>query len=298
MATIIGKSADDTLNGTDKADDIAGLNGNDIIRGRLGNDQIDGGEGNDTIYGGPDNDTLIGGPGNDSLYGGTHADTLIGGIGNDKLYADQGYDTLDGGAGDDELYGGNDSVSMLGGTGNDTLVAGQGGSTMSGGEGDDTMTGAIGSDYFTSEKDDADTFIITDDDGNFGYDNISGFNGAGVEGGDVLRLEGIEKGTFTITEHYGFGGVVYFDKVVEGTNTATPAATDTAATLSLTDVAAPSAGMTETAGGTEADTKLASYTGLFGPPTSAYTTFTSDAGTIQVDAIGLEEGLDYVYDIA
>jgi Ca2+-binding RTX toxin-like protein len=295
MATIVGKSADDTLNGTDKADDIAGLNGNDIIRGRLGNDQIDGGEGNDTIYGGPDNDTLIGGPGDDNLYGGTHSDTLFGGIGNDKLYADQGFDTLDGGAGDDELYGGNDSVSMLGGTGNDTLVAGQGGSTMSGGEGDDTMTGAIGSDYFTSEKDDADTFIITDDDGNFGYDNISGFNGAGVEGGDVLRFEGIEKGTFTITEHYGFGGVVYFDKAVGAADTAAPAATDKAATLALTD---PSTGTTQAIGGTEADTKLASYTSLFGPATSAYTTFTSDAGTVQVDAVGLKEGLDYVYDIA
>ena len=126
---------------------------------------------------------------------------------------------------------------MLGGTGNDTLVAGQGGSTMSGGEGNDTMTGAIGSDYITSEKDDADTFIITDDDGNFGYDNISGFNGPGVAGGDVLRFEGIEKGTFTITEHYGFGGVVYFDKVVGVADTAAPAATDKAATLALTDPA-------------------------------------------------------------
>jgi Ca2+-binding RTX toxin-like protein len=295
MATIVGKPTNDTLNGTDKADDIAGLNGNDTIRGRLGNDQIDGGEGNDTIYGGPDNDTLIGGPGNDSLYGGTHSDTLFGGIGDDKLYADQGYDTLDGGAGDDELHGGTDSVSMLGGTGNDTLVAGQGGSSMDGGEGDDTMTGAIGGDYITSGKDDADTFIITDDDGNFGYDNISGFNGQGVAGGDVLRFEGIEKGTFTITEHYGFGGVVYFDKLVEGPGTTAPAATDMATTMALTN---PITGTTEAADGTEADTKLASYTSVFGPATSAYTTFTSDAGTIQVDAVGLKEGLDYVYDIA
>ena len=295
MATIVGKPTNDTLNGTDKADDIAGLSGNDTIRGRLGNDQIDGGEGNDVIYGGPDNDTLIGGPGNDSLYGGTHSDTLFGGIGNDKLYADQGYDTLDGGAGDDELYGGNNSVSMLGGTGNDTLVAGQGGSTMSGGEGDDTMTGAIGSDYITSEKDDADTFIITDDDGNFGYDNISGFNGAGVEGGDVLRFEGIEKGTFTITEHYGFGGVVYFDKVV---GEPVPQLPQPLTRPHHWPYRPRCTGTTEAAGGTEADTKLASYTSVFGPATSAYTTFTSDAGTIQVDAVGLKEGLDYVYDIA
>jgi hypothetical protein len=184
---------------------------------------------------------------------------------------------------------------MLGGTGNDTLVAGQGGSSMDGGEGDDTMTGAIGSDYITSGKDDADTFIITDDDGNFGYDNISGFNGQGVAGGDVLVFEGIEKGTFTITEHYGFGGVVYFDKVVGVADTV---ATDktVATTFASTDAVAPTDAAVQD---TEADdAKLASYTSVFGPATSAYTTFTSDAGTIQVDAVGLEEGNDFIYDIA
>jgi Ca2+-binding RTX toxin-like protein len=295
MATIIGKPTDDTLNGTDKADDIAGLRGDDTIRGLLGNDQVDGGEGNDVIYGGPDNDTLIGGPGDDTLYGGTHSDNLIGGVGNDKLYADQGYDTLDGGAGDDELHGGNDSVSMLGGTGNDTLVAGQGGSSMDGGDGNDTMTGSIGNDYITSGKDDADTFIITDDEGNFGYDNINGFNGQGVAGGDVIRFEGIEKGDFTITEHYGFGGVVYYDRVVgvadnAATNNTVATGTATAATFAPTEVVAPTI---------EAeDAKLASYTSVFGPASSAYTTFTSDAGTVQVDAVGLEEGKDYVYHIA
>ena len=82
---------------------------------------------------------------------------------------------------------------------------------------------------------------------------------------------------------------MYYDKVVEvadnaATNNTVATGPGAPATFAPTDVAAHN---------TEAgDAKLASYTSVFGPASSAYTTFTSDAGTVQVDAVGLEEGKD------
>lgn len=63
MATKIGTSGDDTLEGTRYQD------------------RLEGKEGDDTLKGGGHVDTLIGGPGNDTLSGGTAGDTFVFGPG-------------------------------------------------------------------------------------------------------------------------------------------------------------------------------------------------------------------------
>jgi Ca2+-binding RTX toxin-like protein len=279
MATIAGTPSDDLRRGTRTADDIAGRGGNDTLLGLLGNDQLDGGEGNDSLEGGPDNDVLFGGPGNDTLRDGTHNDTLYGGQDNDRLYSTQGYDVLDAGSGDDSLYGGSDYVTMSGGDGRDVLFASLGGSNLNGGPGDDTMTGGIGSDAFKSEENDADTFIIRADEGNFGSDQITGFNGGGKAGGDVLRLVGFEPGNVKVTEHFGFPGYVFFDRTVAGDNGAATTKTN-----------APEKTIAATT--EETVTRLS---GIFGSPTEQYTRIETDQGTIQIDEVGLIAGTDYIF---
>lgn len=74
VATVLGTSGDDVIDGTAKPDVIVGLGGNDRIRGLGGNDFICGGSGRDRIEGAG---------GNDKLDGGLDSDTLIGGTDND-----------------------------------------------------------------------------------------------------------------------------------------------------------------------------------------------------------------------
>lgn len=277
MATTVGKPTDDTINGTRLDDNLSGQGGNDTILGGLSNDQIDGGEGNDRLEGGPDDDVIFGGTGDDELFDGTHSDTLYGGIGNDKLHATHGTDSLDGGAGDDSMDGGEGSATMTGGEGKDTMVMGRGGGSMNGGPGDDTMRGNLSFDSFNSEEDDADTFYIDASEGSHGFDDITGFNGGGEEGGDVLRLEGFERGEVTITERYSFGGSVsYGGQVVADKNAAE--AEDQANVASVEQVN--------------------KYSGLYGPPTTSTTTFSSRFGEITIDEVGLKVGVDYFWDFA
>lgn len=276
MATLIGTAAGNIIYGTKAADDIAALGGNDTVLGGLGNDVIDGGEDNDILWGGPDNDILWGGTGDDDLYDGSHDDTLNGGIGNDRLFGSHGYDTLNGDAGNDQLYGGTGYNTLNGGTGDDYLVASQGGAQMNGGDGDDTMVGGIGSDGFVSQEDDADTIRILADNGNFGFDSVTGFNGGGKDGGDTLIFENFTPDDFKIVEHYGFFGQIFFDKVVSGPDDGTQI--DTTSGSSAADIGS-----------------LDKLTELFGPATTQYTTFTSESGTIQVDEVDLKMNEDYVF---
>lgn len=279
MVAIAGTASNDSRQGSRLADDIAGLGGDDTLQGLLGNDQLDGGEGDDLLEGGPDNDVLFGGPGDDDLRDGTHSDTLYGGQGNDLLHSTQGFDDLDGGSGDDRLYGGPDYVTMKGGDGNDSLVASSGGSNLNGGPGDDSMAGGIGGDTFLSEETDADDITIRADQGGFGFDQITGFNGRGEPGGDVLRLVGFVRTEVRITEHYGFPGSVFYDRTV--------AAEDGTAT---TNTNAP-----ETALASTTEETVTRLSGVFGSPTERYTSIESDQGTIRVDEVGLALGTDYFF---
>ena len=97
MATIVGNTGSEKINGTPSADTITGGGGNDTIDGGAGDDLITGGNSADSLVGGDGNDTLVGGAGDDTLLGGAGNDSLLGGAGADDFYADAGNDTIDGG---------------------------------------------------------------------------------------------------------------------------------------------------------------------------------------------------------
>jgi Ca2+-binding RTX toxin-like protein len=101
MATIFGKSGDDTLNGTSAHDSIWGFAGADYLNGQGGDDDLMGGLGDDVLWGDLGEDTLNGGHDNDQLFGSYHDDILNGGDGDDWLSGGHGQDTLIGGIGAD-----------------------------------------------------------------------------------------------------------------------------------------------------------------------------------------------------
>jgi Ca2+-binding RTX toxin-like protein len=116
-ATIVGTSAEETINGTPGADVIVALGGKDTINGQAGDDRICGNQGWDTVYGGPGNDRVQGGAGNDTIWGGE---------GNDNLRGGPAADTLRGEAGDDRLLGQGRNDLLYGGPGTDTVRGGGG----------------------------------------------------------------------------------------------------------------------------------------------------------------------------
>jgi Ca2+-binding RTX toxin-like protein len=147
------------------------------IGGNTGANTLAGGAGNDTITGGDGTDTLSGDAGDDTLSGNAGADTLLGGDGNDTLNGNGGADSLGGGIGNDTLNGNG---------GNDTLSGDAGTDTLSGGAGTDTLTGGADDDIFN--------FDAIGDAGNGAgaRDIITDFTGAGVGGGDLVDLAGID----------------------------------------------------------------------------------------------------------
>ena len=76
MATILGTSGSNVINGTnDPGDVIFARAGNDLVNANAGNDLVFGELGNDVLVGGLGDDNLNGGIGNDTLNGGTGSDT-------------------------------------------------------------------------------------------------------------------------------------------------------------------------------------------------------------------------------
>jgi predicted extracellular nuclease len=139
IATIVGTTGNDVINGTNGNDVIVGFGGNDTINGGNGNDIICGDGGNDTLNGGNGIDVLVGGFGSDTLNGNNDPDTLNGGNGNDTLTGGSGNDVLDGGANNDSLAGNAGDDSLTGGTGPDSFSGGAGNDTnndFNAGEGD------------------------------------------------------------------------------------------------------------------------------------------------------------------
>ena len=108
-----------------------------------------GNQGNDNLYGGQGNDTVFGGQDNDYVYGNLDIDRVLGNYGDDFVH---------GGGGDDFCHGGRDD------------------DTLNGGTGDDTLNGGTGDDVFVFGN-------ITN-----GDDHIVGFEGAGVDGGDLIQI--------------------------------------------------------------------------------------------------------------
>jgi Ca2+-binding RTX toxin-like protein len=103
MATIFGKSGDDSLIGTSAHDSIWGFAGDDYLNGEGGDDDLMGGLGDDVLWGDGGEDNLNGGLDNDQLFGSQHDDLLNGNDGDDELFGGHGQDTLTGGAGADDF---------------------------------------------------------------------------------------------------------------------------------------------------------------------------------------------------
>jgi Ca2+-binding RTX toxin-like protein len=161
-----GGAGNDIINGGDGRDAIHGEDGNDIIDGGNGSDTIlSGGNGNDIVRGGAGNDTLDGDAGVDQLFGGIGNDDLFGEDGNDLLYGEDGNDLVEGLDGNDQLFGGN---------GRDELIGDAGADRQTGGAGEDEFTFFLGSFNPSSPFSAPDTVLD--------------FEGAGVAGGDEIRL--------------------------------------------------------------------------------------------------------------
>ncbi|WP_299965023.1 calcium-binding protein [uncultured Roseobacter sp.] len=229
---LFGEDGNDTINGGEGDDTIGGANGSDNIDGDGGNDEIFGGEGNDTVRGGTGNDRLFGNGGNDfvdgedgddQIFGETGADTLLGGDGADEINGGGGNDFMNGENGNDRMFGGSNDDAMFGGsgndlmdgqqqdddlfgqTGNDTMFGGDGFDLLDGGSGNDTLfggnqgdtlRGGAGTDFMDGGAG-FDTFDFNAvSESAFGSaDTISGFDGAGAPGGDVIDVSGIDANT-------------------------------------------------------------------------------------------------------
>ena len=102
--SIYGYGGNDKLYGRGGDDQIWGGTGNDMVYGEAGNDFLRGEAGNDSVYGGIGNDIVYGGTGDDSLFGDAGTDTVKGDAGNDIIKSGTGISYLYGGDGNDSLY--------------------------------------------------------------------------------------------------------------------------------------------------------------------------------------------------
>ncbi len=187
-------SENDTIVGTSADDSIDGGVGDDDIQGKSGNDTLIGGEGNDYLFGSTGMDLLIGGNGNDTLDGSTNFDTVYGGDGDDSILGVSGNDSLSGGEGHDAIHGGSGTDTIEGDGGNDLLKGNSGSDIIYGGTGNDTLQGSDGIDKLYGE--DGDDSI----DGGSDVDRAYGGEGNDfIKGGDGDdRLEG-DNGLDTIS---------------------------------------------------------------------------------------------------
>lgn len=198
---LMGGAGNDLLNGNGGSDVIDGGEGDDALAGENGVDVINGGAGDDVLRGGGGDDTLFGDAGDDLLFGGANEDTLTGGDGDDILDGMTQADVLFGGAGEDILRGGDGFDTLDGGLDNDILAGGNGNDTLTGGLGVDTLRGNAQEDIFVFNSTAESTALASD--------IIDGFDGAGVAGGDVIDLSGIDAdATLAGNQAFSFLGAV------------------------------------------------------------------------------------------
>ena len=93
VATIVGTTGDDVIDGTEGNDVIVSRDGDDWIDGLAGDDVICADDGNDVVDGGVGTDQIFGGNGADTIDGGENNDVLDGGPGDDTLIGEDGVDT-------------------------------------------------------------------------------------------------------------------------------------------------------------------------------------------------------------
>lgn len=190
------------------------------IAGSVGADTLDGGDGNDVLVGGGGADRLIGGGGSDTASYGTAStgvwailtgspnsqggdaagdayvgvENLAGSAFDDILQGDAQSNALSGADGNDQILGAGGGDVLAGGNGNDQLSGGDGIDVLRGGAGADSLYGGLDADVFdfdtAAESAAGARDVIRSLNG-----TISAFEGAGIAGGDVIDLSGIDANT-------------------------------------------------------------------------------------------------------
>jgi Ca2+-binding RTX toxin-like protein len=196
-----------------------------VLIGGAGADALIGGDGIDTASyataaGGVDA-RLAGGQGGDAM-GDTYSgiENLVGSAFADVLLGDDQANRLSGGAGNDILvdFGGSDV--LIGGLGADLLVGGTGNDVLVGGAGGDVLRGGLGADVFdfnsVAESMPGKRDMLQ------GYEGLPSFDRAGLVGGDVIDLAGIDANTTLAGNQafvFGGSGVGKLSVVDSGANT-------------------------------------------------------------------------------
>ncbi len=197
-----------------------------IIEGSAGADRLDGIGGNDELIGGAGADALVGGEGSDTASystaaNGVAARLLAPGANTGDAVGDSyvGVENLTGSQFGDILTGGNDGNVLSGQGGSDTLSGLLGNDTLRGGAQADILIGDGGGDVFD--------FNTTSDSTAGARDRIraglaAAFEGAGITGGDLIDLSGIDANTAAAGNQafvFGGTGVGRVSLVTSGTDT-------------------------------------------------------------------------------
>ncbi|MBL8529158.1 MAG: calcium-binding protein [Burkholderiales bacterium] len=172
---------------------LSGLDGDDTLNGGVGADSMIGGKGNDKYYVNERGDIVIesAGEGTDAVIASTSC-VLAPNVENLTLTGSLGFD----GTGNTvaNVITGNDKSNVLSGlAGNDTLNGLAGSDTLLGGAGADVLIGGLGVDRFDFDAV-SDSTSAARDAIRAGGGAIA-FEGAGVSGGDVIDLSGIDANT-------------------------------------------------------------------------------------------------------
>ena len=203
------------------------------IFGSDGADRLDGGAGNDVLIGGDGPDALIGGAGSDTASyagatGGVEVVLLAPGANAGDAAGDSysGIENLTGSDFGDALSGDAGGNLLAGQGGTDVLSGGLGNDTLRGGAQRDILVGDAGSDVFD--------FDVAGHSAAGARDIVRGFStpafdGAGVAGGDLIDLSGIDANAGVAgNQAFAFGGagVGRVSVVASGSNSLVRANTD------------------------------------------------------------------------
>lgn len=127
--------------------------------------------------------------------------TVMNGVAEVKSpYGSGGSGTVFGSEGDDLLIGGGHDDTLYGFNGNDRLRGGKGSDFLDGSGGADRMQGGAGEDLFILRRGEIGTRAS-------GMDHIIDFEGAGTDGGDLIRFDGFNSNTAFISYIGTFNGI-------------------------------------------------------------------------------------------